>query len=324
MPLTNEQFARIEREYQKRRDAGRSEEERRRQEVFAGIPAYAALDRRRLELTMDMARTRLGGQREGIREKQAELDSLRERKAALLTEAGYPADYLDPVYACPICRDTGFADGEKCRCFRRLSMELFHHSSGLWSAGADETFDSFNLRCFGDEPLEELGGRSARDNMRRHLKTAREYTEHFGEKKGNLLLTGPVGTGKTFLCSCIASSLSDLGYAIMYMTASEYFDMLNRLQFGEQEGSFEETQASADLLILGDLGMELDTRPVQTHLFRTVNERILKGQATIISTNLSMNQIREQYSERVASRLMGNYQVLRFAGGDLRFRRQKP
>lgn len=320
MPLTNEQFSRVMRVYEQRRAAARALQEQRKAEVREKLPRYAGLEQERLALSLERAKASLNGRTAEAGEMEEQLRVLSFMKETVLTQGGYPRDYLEPVYRCRKCSDSGFTDGEPCSCFRATAMNVLNHDSGLWEKVQQENFGNFDLERFSDEPLEELQGRSPRENMARHLETARNYTEHFGENSESLLLMGPVGTGKTYLCNAIAGELLAAGYAILYMTATEYFDHIAALSFGESEnrGSFEEAMAAADLLILDDLGMELGGRFTQSTLFRTVNERLLKGQPTIISTNFSLNEIREKYTERVASRLMGSYRILLFAGEDLR------
>lgn len=319
MPLTNEQFARISREYEHRRALAREEQENRRQEVLDAVPEYGRLEEERLNLSMEKVKASLAGEKAKAAELDSRMKSLSLMKETLLAEAGFPDGYLNMPWRCPLCQDTGFADGEKCSCFRALSMSLFGSGSALWDRAREESFARFDLSRFDTAPSEALGGRSPRENMARHLETAKAYVRDFGTKRGSLLLAGPVGTGKTYLCNAIAGELAAQGFAVLYLTATEYFDEVAKVSFGEGgDGGFEELQASADLLIIDDLGMEIGGKFAQSSLFRTVNERLLKGRATVISTNLSLNEIQERYSERVASRIMGGYRVLRFAGRDQR------
>ncbi len=321
--LSNEQYSRVMREYEKRRLEARSVLEARRQEIREKLPEYRALDEQRLELTMERARRLILSDGAGAADAQT-LSRLSERKQAALLSAGYPADYLELPVSCPLCRDTGLVNGEKCSCFKATAMNVLYHDSPLWDRAEAESFDRADLSLFDPEPLEALGGLSPRENMRRLLAFGQSYVANFERQRDSLLLMGPVGTGKTYLCNAIAGALLKEGFAVLYLTAAEYFDKIAEIAFGNSgTGSFEELMAGTDLLLIDDLGMEQPSSLVQSSLFRTVNERLLKGQATVISTNLSLNDIKNNYNERVASRMLGGYRTLRFGGGDIRVAKRR-
>ncbi len=320
MPLTNQQYARIERVYEERRRQARNSQAERREEIAVRLPGVAECNEKRRRLSVEKAAAQLAGDSAKAEALETAIRRQTVLRDSLLEEAGYPKDYTEIRYRCPLCGDTGTVRGEKCRCFRQVMVEVFYQGSPLWEAVKRENFGTFSYKWFDDTtPLEELQGRTVRENMRRHVRTVKNMIAKFPEEKQNLLLTGPVGTGKTFLCNALADALMQEGYSVLYMTAGEYFDEQAEISFKGKDDEFRKALALADLLILDDLGMENANSFVQTMLFRTVNERLLQGLPTVISTNLSMNQILEQYSERVASRIMGSYTVLRFAGADVRF-----
>ena len=324
MALTNEQVSRIEREYQERRRQAAETQKRREAEVAEKVPGFAEADGERLRISRERASALLKGDSSLAGELAGRLSKISLRKRELLENAGYPASYLERPVRCPFCGDTGYVNGEKCRCFRQMVIDLFYRDSALWEAVRRENFGSFSYRWFDDqEPLAELNGKTSRENMRRNVRDAKNFISRFGEEPQNLLLTGKTGMGKTFLCNCIADALLKEGFSVLYMTASEFFDRMARLSFGNSGEDFEEVMAGADLLILDDLGMEITNSFVAASLFRTVNERCLKRRSTIISTNLSLSQIRDRYSERVSSRIMDHYRILVFAGDDIRVRKRQ-
>ena len=320
MPLTNEQFGEVMRVYQDRRLRALEGAAEREREILTKLPAYKSLDEERLRLSMERIRSSFAGESEKAKADQIRLDYLTREKEEVLTEAGYPADYLQPRWECALCEDTGFVDGQKCRCFKKTVMERLYRNSPLWKRVESERFADFSLEWYSEEPLAELQGKSPRQIAAQNLEAAKDFAAKFGTEGGNLLLIGPVGTGKTFLCNAIAGTLMEEGFAVLYMTAAEYFDAAAAKAFGEEEdgSDLDEALESADLLILDDLGMEVPNKFSRAALFRTVNERGLAGRSTVISTNLNMNQLSEQYSERVVSRLLGGYRILRFAGEDIR------
>ena len=73
-----------------------------------------------------------------------------------------------------------------------------------------------------------------------------------------------------------------------------------------------------DLLILDDLGTEMNTMFTQSALYTIINQRLIDGKQTIISTNLDENQLAAQYSPQITSRLLGEYRWLPFLGTDIR------
>ena len=324
MPLTNEQYDRVLREYDRRRLANRRRQEDRRQEVYRLLPGLDRLEEKRASLGLEKAAALMAGHAEQAERLAGRMRELSEERSALLRTAGLSEDYLSMPSSCPLCGDTGFVDGRKCRCFRKTVIELFYQGSGFAERIGKENFDSFSLALFDDRaPLEELGGITARANMRGHAGRIRAFAGSFPTGE-SFLLTGPVGTGKTFLCNCLAAQLIHAGYSVLYLTSAELFERLARQTFGDGASSddFRELLRQTELLIIDDLGMEVNNKFVQASLFECVNSRILENRSTVISTNLGMNKILEQYSERVASRLMGHYHILRFAGEDIRIQRR--
>ena len=77
-----------------------------------------------------------------------------------------------------------------------------------------------------------------------------------------------------------------------------------------------------DLLIIDDLGTELSNSFTTSQLFLCLNERILRQKSTIISTNLNMNQVADIYSERVLSRIMTYYTIIKLFGEDIRSKKR--
>jgi len=249
-----------------------------------------------------------------------EVTALTAKRDALIKDAGYNKDYLNPSYDCPLCKDEGFLDNSYCNCFRKELIKRTFAESNLANL-SDNTFDRFSLDWYSDEA--EDGALSPRKNMEKVFIECKKFAENFDKITDNLLLTGPSGLGKTFLSSCIASKLIEDGVNVIYQSSSVIFSLLDRVKFGKNVSEADiytsERLLDADLLILDDLGTEFITEFSVSELFRIVNTRILTGKKTVINTNLSLADLKKIYSERILSRIIGNFVILKFYGKDIRF-----
>ena len=319
MGLSNEKFAKIEREYEAIRLRNHHEAERRRNYVYEHVEGYKDLDESAVNIAMEMARKRLNGEDATREELHALLADVVDMKASLLKGAGLPADYLEPIYDCKECRDTGYVDGMRCHCLKeRITRELYEQSNisdVLGQDGAD--FASLSYEYYEGENLEYF---------KRAVKACRDLTDGFNEKPHNILLYGSVGTGKSFLSCCVAKEMLERGHSVIYYSAASLFAAEADYTFNRNDkedlDNPEDYIYDCDVLIIDDLGTELTNAFVASKLFTCINERNLRGRSTIISTNLSLEQIRDVYSERVFSRIMSTYTVCKLACRDIRLQRK--
>ena len=314
-----------------RRRRREEEQERRRREICAQLPRVAEIDR---ELKGTIYQIIAASLREGrdpapsikvIRDRNLDLQA---EKARLLTEHGWPADALDDKPACPRCGDTGWVGASMCSCLRQLcAQEQIAELSKLLDLG-EQSFDTFSLDFYSPLPWpgEEL---SPRENMEFILEVCSNYARKFGKFYfHNLFLTGAPGLGKTFLSACIARTVSEQGFSVVYDTAVNVFARFEEQKFArdrEEAGEAkDETRRylGCDLLILDELGSELTTPFVQSALYTLINSRLSSDRRTVISSNLSMDQVRQRYTPQIASRLEGEYRVLPFYGDDIRLLRK--
>lgn len=185
----------------------------------------------------------------------------------------------------------------------------------------NQSFETFSLAWYSEAGSPELGI-SPRENMDWIYRTCRRYAAGFGPGSGSLLLTGDPGLGKTFLSAAVAREVSGDGWSVVYDTAVHIFDRFEARKFGREAG--EEIEADVervldcDLLILDDLGTEMTTPFVQSALYSIVNGRILGRRATILSTNLKLDELARRYTAQTVSRIEGEYQILPFFGEDIR------
>lgn len=307
--------------------------ERRRydleQELYRREPRLRELDRAIRGTMAELTQLAVAGQ--SVAADGPEIAAIRERnqslqreRAELLAGLGYGPDALDDVPACPVCKDTGWAGPEMCGCLRELcAQEQLRELTALLNLTEEQSFDRLRLDVYSDQPWE--GGRSPRENMRRVVAVCEGYARQFPDYPlKNLLLSGGTGLGKTFLSGCVAREVSRRGYSVVYDTAINLFAAFESRRFSRD--TEEERQArgdtrrylGCDLLILDDLGSEFVTPLAQSTLYEVVNGRLQAGRRTIVSTNLSMEDIAARYTPQVASRIGGLYQELTFYGQDLR------
>lgn len=245
---------------------------------------------------------------------------LLQERAELLEQAGIQSRFLEPEYECAVCKDTGYVDGKRCLCFKRKLMDKMYDQSNIRDILGQENFDSFDLRLYSDK-VSPKEGISPRENAQKILRRALAFVERFNTGEENLLLYGSTGLGKTFVCNCIAKELLDRGNMVLYLSAGQLFRKLEELRFSkEDEGEKEDWDRElleADLLIIDDLGTEFSTLFTTTELFRIINDRKLMKKPVVISTNLTPEEMTNQYSDRITSRLR-EYGSIKFFGEDIR------
>ena len=309
----------------------RREQDELRARAYRQLPRVAEIDR---ELRRTMAEVVSAALKTGSdpapalrAARERNLDLQREREE-LLAGAGFPPGALDDLPACPRCGDSGWVGSRMCDCLKQLcAQEQIAALSSLLDLG-DQCFDNFSLEHYSTQPDPERGA-SPRENMELVYEVCLNYAQKFGRFYfDDLLLTGGTGLGKTFLSACIARVVAENGHSVVYDTAGRVFARFEAEKFSrDQEDSREardETRRylACDLLILDDLGSELTTPFVQSALYQLLNGRLAAGRRTVISTNLTVDDIRQRYSPQIASRLEGEFHVLHFFGEDIRLQKK--
>lgn len=248
----------------------------------------------------------------------------------LLLMHGYPATYLDPIYDCPVCNDQGYIDGRMCECFKRRIVDSLYQQSNMSHVLDKENFDTFDLNYYSREASASRRWATAPyDNACNILQIAKDFVARFSTQeteRGNLLLYGEPGLGKTFLTNCIAKSLLDSGHTVLYLSAIDIFEQIFGQYLINKKFELEELYNyiyNSELLIIDDLGTETTNTFVCSSLFAIINQRELDGKSTVISTNLSMQDLQERYSERIMSRIVESYTVLHLYGENIRYQKRK-
>ena len=323
MPLTNTQYDQIMRQYNAKQAAHQRTLEAHTREISARIPRITEINREIGSASIRKARELLSGQADDWDLKTV-IHELSEERRRLLTDYGYPADYLELHYDCEKCRDTGFIDGKKCSCFKQAAIELLYEQSKLSDILSRENFDTFDERWYDADDMDEATGKSSLELARIARKQAWDFTQHFQDTFNNLFFYGHTGVGQTFLTHCIAREIIEQGHSVIYFSAYDLFDELAKRTFHSYDNSpdLPDYVGECDLLIIDDLGTELTNTFVQSRLFLLINERLTQKKPTIISTNLEIGAFSEMYSERTFSRIFSNYTMIKLTGRDIRFQKK--
>lgn len=323
MSLLPHQYEEIMRSYDQLRLSNMDLHQQRLQEIYNLVPGFKELDEQIASVSIASGRARLLGQTDSAAKLHEQIQALSYEKKQLLAVYNYPEDYLEPIYYCPACQDTGYVGNEKCRCLKQAIVDYIYAQSSIRSILEKENFKTFSFQYY--SPAPEKDRPSPRANMEAVVSVCRNFIQNFDSiKKNNLLFLGNAGVGKTFLSHCVAYELIKQGRTVLYLTAFELFDLLKQHAFareGQEPGTSMEYLLGCDLLIIDDLGTELNNSFISSQLFLCMNERLLRGNATIISTNLSLKQLSQSYSERILSRIMEHYQILNIYGEDIRLKK---
>lgn len=236
MALSNSQFDAIMRVYNQRQFLNKRRQDERIREVYERIPQVEALTDEIAAAMAQAARRKLQGDEDGARAFKEEASLLKEQKRKYLQRAGYPDDYMEMQYHCPCCRDTGFADGKKCRCFRQMEIQVLYDQSNIREVLERENFDTLSMEYYDRERIDGRVGMTVYDYMSMVIGECKAYVENFGREKGSILFTGSTGCGKTFLSNCIARELLRQCYSVVYLTATDMFDILSESRFGGRDG----------------------------------------------------------------------------------------
>ena len=303
--------------------ADRESENRQNEALaYAQVPRLREIDR---ELRMTMAQA-IGSVFASGGDVQEAMKEAREKNLNLQLErreliaANFPEGFLDDEPICDKCGGSGYIGTSMCECLAELCRQ--EQKKELTFLMGQEKFEQFRLDYYPDCNDPKLGV-NIRVVMEKTLNTCRRYAINFTEKSPNLLFSGDTGLGKTFLSACIARTVADSGYSVVYESANHLFSNMEMARFnGDAEAQRDCRKYTAcDLLIVDDLGTEMSGQFVTASLYALINDRILSGKPTIISTNLTVEDLNRRYSPQIVSRLMGNFIRVPFLGEDIRVKK---
>lgn len=322
MGYNQENFRRIRAEYETKAMKAEEAADERREELYRVIPGLRDLDRTLSGFGLRLMKQAMegGDTQAGIASLQAENERIQAARRDLLARYGYPADYCSPRYECPKCRDSGYIGIRMCTCMRKKLTEAGMMSSGLGMLMKTQSFENFSLDYYKNDP-------AAYARMQDNLQKIRVYATNFGGPEWgkiahNMLFFGGTGLGKTHLSTSIARVVIEHGYDVFYNSAVGMLADFETQRFGNSAvlGDADNTSryTTCDLLILDDLGTELVNQFTLSVLYTVINTRMNLAKATIISTNLTAAELRKTYSDRITSRLFGEFNPIPFVGTDVR------
>ena len=307
------------------REDRESENRQHLQEAYDRVPRIRQID---MELRRTMAQTCRLAFANGTDAREA-LAQVRERNLALqrereaLIRQNFEEGFLDESPICPHCGGQGYVGANMCECLRELCRQEQKKELTFLNVGR-ETFEQFRLDYYSDY-ADPRQGVSPRAVMEKTLQTCRRYAYSFTERSENLLFSGDTGLGKTFLSACIARTVADRGYSVVYESSGHLFASLERAKFSADEEAREEIRkySLCDLLIVDDLGTEMPGQFTISALYSLINDRLLEGKPMIISTNLTIDELTRRYSPQIVSRLRGSFRRVAFLGEDIRVLKNK-
>lgn len=301
------------------KEENEAESNARIQGIYAQFPRLREID---LALRQSVAKAVAVAFRKG-EDPAAAIEAIKQENLALQREREWILDAndldesaLEPTVVCPHCNGTGYVGAVMCECLQELCrQEQKRELSSLLSG--KEHFDGFRLEYYPSEPDAALGV-SPRQLMQNTFNRCRRYAKDFSRKSPSLLFSGAPGLGKTYLSACIARSVADSGYSVVYDTAGKIFSDFEAVKFGGNSAHLTEKYLLCDLLIIDDLGTEMTTQFTQATLYQIVNSRLMEDKPVIISTNLTTTALSQRYAPPIASRLLGSYELFLFLGTDIR------
>ena len=317
--------------YENKRNKKIEEAEQRKIELYKQNPRFEEIDSALSSLSINASKNLINSNNfEYLNNLRHEIENLKKEKHDLLVSLTKDENYLNPIFDCKLCNDTGYItenyNTKMCTCLKQQLYDMEYNQTNLLNV-ENNNFENFSSTLYSqDVDTEKYGAEiSPRENIEKIKKISINFINKFDDPVQNILLfTGNTGLGKTFISECIANELVKKGKNVLYQTAPVMLDSIIDYRFGKNDGSIYNSLLDVDLLIIDDLGTESMNSMKFTELFNIINSRLLnsnnKKTRTIISTNLSLQDMFSTYDERIVSRIVGNYNICYFYGDDIRFK----
>ena len=332
--MNNTNLKKLLNEYERKRIQEENDLQYRKNELYNSYPRLQEIDNELSSLAISTAKELIKkNNKEILNNLNTSIENLKNEKKDLLFSIGKDYSYLTPNYECPLCKDTGYItnnyETKMCNCLKQKLFNIEYNKSNF-SNLENQNFSTFDSTVYSSivDKVKFGSDKSPRKNIEIIKQISLNFINNFDDlNEKNLLFTGNTGLGKTFLSSCIANEILKKQKTVLYQTAPIMLDSIIDYRFGKNSTNIYNNILDVDLLIIDDLGTECINNMKFTELFNIINTRLLnqnnKATKTIISTNLSIQNLFNSYDERIVSRLIGNYNICRFYGEDLRFKLRK-
>lgn len=321
-------------EYEQKRIKANVLLENRKRDLYEKYPELSDIETQINLLSIRRINSILSSNSSEIEKINSKLEELKKQKKQILTKLKINASFFKPTYECLKCEDTGYISINNksvlCSCLKQKIFNLEYNKCNIGNL-ENENFSTFSLDYYSDEINNEKYGLpiSPKENIKKIKELSMNFIQNFDNPtQKNLLFTGDTGLGKTFLCNCIAYELLQKGKTVLYQTAPVMIDSIINYRFSKtpSNNNIIDNILNVDLLIIDDLGTETLNTMKLTELFTIINSRILnqnnKITKTIISTNLNIRDLFNIYNERIGSRFVGHYDICKFVGDDIRFKKK--
>lgn len=323
--LYNGIYNEIASEYEKITETNREISQKTKEHIYTHFPRIKEIDSALRDISLKACKIILeqpADSDKAIEKLQNTIDSLNEEKKLILSSADLSEDCMSEIYNCPDCRDTGWHNGKRCKCFHDKKQKILQSRANI-TADKMHSFNKFNTELYSSETDNEYGI-SPRENAENILQLTKQYAKINDKICRRLLFYGNTGIGKTFTSECIAREFIKKGKSVFYSSAPKLFSIFEDYKFGKSSGDNAKNTVEyilgADLLIIDDLGTEFRTQYTDSILFDIINTAINENKYLIISTNLFPTQLEATYSQRISSRIIGEFDMLLFLGDDIRLK----
>ncbi len=320
MPYSEETYAKAKRILKQRADDAEMSAGIRSEEIRERLPEVDNIQTSLSKIGLEISKIFFykGDKDSRIAQLRQESQALVKKRENILRQNGYSADAMQAQYVCPACHDSGFINGRLCSCHRQLLKDIMRAEVSKFAPLDKCTFDNFNTEYYSTQALDN--SIVPRTKAEKVFDTARKYAQSFSMRSKNLMFIGGTGLGKTHLSLAIVNVVINRGYSVCYGTSQNICDDLQAEQFGRNENTYysKDMVLGADLLVLDDLGTEIDNQYSIAILYNIINSRILAGKPTIISTNFNIPALERRYDKRITSRITGEYVKFHLFGNDIR------
>lgn len=256
---------------------------------------------------------------------EKELEDLKKKRNECLKKQGMTAKVFDVPYNCAKCKDTGYINGKRCACCKeKVKAFILDAAAQISNIPIDFEANGFRTADFSfyDSEVDPSLGVSPLANAKSIYRICHTYCKNFAKHYENLFIYGPAGVGKTRLTSCMAEELLNMGYCVMYQSSYRLFKFFEDCYFNRSTVKNAQILKDAiydcDLLIIDDFGTEFVNLYTKSVLFDLLNVRISEKRPIIINSNFNISDLEPIYSERISSRMGGDFTLLRFVGKDIR------